>query len=192
VNDTNHDEEDDRMDETWVCYDRQLIDDELYDLWAKFKPACGSSFSPIAAIAAPSYATSRFHFGWRRIRAMPTSVVKQVQKAHAKMYRKIQTNILRQRAQGWGERAADIRLHGQSDVARRSAERTVHGHPQESVERRQVRRQLSQVSRRHRVDDAKDQTPNYYFVGLRESEVRSATALRRLSESFAERAGSRS
>ena len=37
VPDTNGDE-DDRMDETWVMYDRQVVDDELYALWAKFKP----------------------------------------------------------------------------------------------------------------------------------------------------------
>src|SRR3954466_8232093 len=36
VPDENHDE-DDRMDETWVLYDRMLIDDELYALWRKFK-----------------------------------------------------------------------------------------------------------------------------------------------------------
>ena len=36
VDDTNS-EEKDRMDETWVCYDRQLIDDQLYELWGKFK-----------------------------------------------------------------------------------------------------------------------------------------------------------
>jgi hypothetical protein len=35
--DSNSDE-DDRMDETWVLYDRQLVDDELYTLWADFKP----------------------------------------------------------------------------------------------------------------------------------------------------------
>ena len=33
--DTNH-EEADRQDETWVLYDRELIDDELYALWGKF------------------------------------------------------------------------------------------------------------------------------------------------------------
>lgn len=27
-----------RMDETWVLYDRQLVDDELYKIWSKFKP----------------------------------------------------------------------------------------------------------------------------------------------------------
>jgi hypothetical protein len=38
VRDTNSDEKDnDRMDETWVLFDRQLVDDELYNIWAKFK-----------------------------------------------------------------------------------------------------------------------------------------------------------
>jgi metacaspase-1 len=37
VRDTNGDETDnDRMDETWVLFDRQLVDDELYSLWSKF------------------------------------------------------------------------------------------------------------------------------------------------------------
>ncbi len=31
-------EEDDDMDETWCCYDRQIVDDELYALWAQFQP----------------------------------------------------------------------------------------------------------------------------------------------------------
>jgi metacaspase-1 len=35
VPDTNHDEAD-RQDETWVLYDRQLVDDELYALWGRF------------------------------------------------------------------------------------------------------------------------------------------------------------
>ena len=43
VFDTNHDEADlpyglkDRMDETWVLFDRQFVDDELFTIWAKFK-----------------------------------------------------------------------------------------------------------------------------------------------------------
>jgi metacaspase-1 len=37
VPDTNGDEPD-QLDETWVLYDRQLVDDELYDLWSKFAP----------------------------------------------------------------------------------------------------------------------------------------------------------
>ncbi len=43
VPDTNHDEKTlrtglrDNLDETWVLYDRQLVDDELYVLWGKFR-----------------------------------------------------------------------------------------------------------------------------------------------------------
>jgi hypothetical protein len=37
VPDTNGDEPDDEArDETWVLYDRQLVDDELFDLWSRF------------------------------------------------------------------------------------------------------------------------------------------------------------
>ena len=32
------DEEPDRLDETWVLFDRELIDDELYALWGQFQP----------------------------------------------------------------------------------------------------------------------------------------------------------
>jgi metacaspase-1 len=38
VPDKNDEEEADRSDETWVLYDRQLVDDELFALWGKFKP----------------------------------------------------------------------------------------------------------------------------------------------------------
>jgi metacaspase-1 len=38
VPDKNDEEEADRSDETWVAYDRQIVDDELYALWAKFQP----------------------------------------------------------------------------------------------------------------------------------------------------------
>ena len=38
VPDGNDEDEADRSDETWVLYDRQLVDDELFALWAKFKP----------------------------------------------------------------------------------------------------------------------------------------------------------
>jgi hypothetical protein len=37
VPDRNGEEEDD-MDETWCLYDRQVVDDELYALWAEFQP----------------------------------------------------------------------------------------------------------------------------------------------------------
>lgn len=36
VQDENGDEPEDHSDETWVAYDRQIVDDELYALWGKF------------------------------------------------------------------------------------------------------------------------------------------------------------
>jgi len=36
VPDTNSDEVQDQLDETWVLFDRQLVDDELWDLWSQF------------------------------------------------------------------------------------------------------------------------------------------------------------
>ena len=38
VPDRNDEDEADGSDETWLAYDRQIVDDELYELWAKFKP----------------------------------------------------------------------------------------------------------------------------------------------------------
>jgi metacaspase-1 len=90
VLDTNSDEKD-RMDETWVCYDRQLVDDELYDLWAKFKSGVrilvlsDSCHSGTVLREIPAFVS-----GGPRIRAMPTTVARKVQKAHAALYRKIQ------------------------------------------------------------------------------------------------------
>jgi hypothetical protein len=37
VPDRNGGDEPDRQDETWVLFDRQLVDDELYGLWSRFK-----------------------------------------------------------------------------------------------------------------------------------------------------------
>ena len=38
INDVN-DDEPDGLDETWVLYDRELIDDELYAMWSRFRPS---------------------------------------------------------------------------------------------------------------------------------------------------------
>jgi hypothetical protein len=90
VRDTNA-EEDDRMDETWVCFDRQLVDDELYVLWSKFKAGVrvlvlsDSCHSGTVTRAVPAFIS-----GGPRMRAMPFTVVKAVQKAHAKLYADIQ------------------------------------------------------------------------------------------------------
>lgn len=92
VKDTNGDETDKgRMDETWVLFNRQLVDDELYDLWGKFKPgvrilvlsdSCHSG--TVVRDVPPSIS------GGPRRRAMPRSVGIKVEKAHSALYRAIQ------------------------------------------------------------------------------------------------------
>jgi hypothetical protein len=38
VADTNDEKETDSSDETWLAYDRQIVDDELFALWTRFEP----------------------------------------------------------------------------------------------------------------------------------------------------------
>lgn len=94
VHDTNGDEDQtdkERMDETWVLYDRQLVDDELYDLWRLFKPGVrivvlsDSCHSGTVVRVIPDFIS-----GGPRVRAMPHSVGKRVEKQHAQLYRGIQ------------------------------------------------------------------------------------------------------
>jgi metacaspase-1 len=90
VEDTNGDEPD-RMDETWVLYDRQFLDDELYAMWGRFKAGVrvlvlsDSCHSGTILRDIPSPVE-----GGARRRAMPTQVARQVQEAHATTYRDIQ------------------------------------------------------------------------------------------------------
>jgi len=92
VRDTNGDEKDnDRMDETWVLFDRQLVDDELYSLWSKFK--AGVRILVLSDSCHSGTVTRDIPmFGGRgpRPRAMPRAVGVRVEKANAKLYRDIQ------------------------------------------------------------------------------------------------------
>lgn len=100
VPDTNHDESRlptglrDKYDETWVLFDRQLVDDELYALWSKFKPGVrifvlsDSCHSGTVARVAPAFIE-----GGRkgdRCRFMPRSVADKTFRAHRKLYNDIQ------------------------------------------------------------------------------------------------------
>jgi hypothetical protein len=91
VRDTNGDEDDDRMDETWVLFDRQLVDDELYALWSRFKAgvrilvfsdSCHSG--SVVRVAPPMIS------GGPRVRLMPRQVCEKVEAAHQALYRGIQ------------------------------------------------------------------------------------------------------
>ena len=90
VKDTNGDETDE-MDETWVLFDRQFVDDELYATWAKF--AAGVRILVLSDSCHSGSITRdvpMFVEGGPRRRAMPREVAVRVEKAHGKLYRDIQ------------------------------------------------------------------------------------------------------
>lgn len=91
VRDWNRDEDNDNYDETWVLYDRQLVDDELYELFGSFKSGVriavlsDSCHSGTVVRAVPDFIE-----GGARVRAMPRSVGKKVESANDELYRDIQ------------------------------------------------------------------------------------------------------
>ncbi len=92
VRDTNGDETDnDRMDETWVLFDRQLVDDELYSLWSKFKAGVrilvlsDSCHSGTVTRDIPTFLGAG-----PKPRAMPRSVGIATENANRALYRAIQ------------------------------------------------------------------------------------------------------
>lgn len=90
VPDKNLDEVD-RMDETWVLYDRQLVDDELYQLYAKFKSGVrivvlsDSCHSGSVTRGMPTWVS-----GQPAARAMPADVGKRTYRKNRATYDKIQ------------------------------------------------------------------------------------------------------
>jgi metacaspase-1 len=107
VPDGNGENEPDRSDETWVLYDRQLVDDELYALWAKFQPgvrifvlsdSCHSG-SVLRDIddrdAVPNVVADREAAAAQspRRRALPLDVMVKTYRAHADEYDAIQEGV---------------------------------------------------------------------------------------------------
>lgn len=94
VRDTNSDEKDnDRMDETWVLYNRQLVDDELHNLWAKFK--VGVRILVLSDSCHSGTVTRNipmFMGRGAKPRAMPRPIGIKVERANTALYRDIQKN----------------------------------------------------------------------------------------------------
>jgi hypothetical protein len=99
-------EEPDQLDETWVCFDRQLVDDELYALWAQFRPgvrilvlsdSChsGSAVREAIDVLGPVLEPRMSVPLANGLRAMPKGKSAEVYEQHQEMYDDIQ---LRHRA----------------------------------------------------------------------------------------------
>ena len=102
VPDRDDEGETDGSDETWVAFDREIVDDELYAMWAKFKPgvrvlvfsdSCHSGTvtrridadvpNPVATQESAESQSPRY-------RAMPRDVMIKTYRAHADLYDGIQ------------------------------------------------------------------------------------------------------
>jgi hypothetical protein len=105
VPDRNGEDEDDRSDETWVAYDRQIVDDELYALWGKFAPGVGifvlsdscHSGTVVRGIDAdvsdPVSTRAKAAAESPRYRALPRDVMIATYRAHAQLYDDIQMRV---------------------------------------------------------------------------------------------------
>ena len=100
VPDTNGDETEDDYDETWVLYDRELVDDELYALWGRFESgvrvlmfsdSCHSGSVAREFMRGPM-AAGRAPENMPRPRAMPEDAVERTYRADQALYDGIQAD----------------------------------------------------------------------------------------------------
>lgn len=103
VPDTNGDEKGDAQDETWVLYDRQLVDDELYALWAGFEPgvrifvlsdSChsGSVTRDLFNALIPQIVDQGMIEEAPRTKDLPRDVQEATYRANEELYRQIQSS----------------------------------------------------------------------------------------------------
>jgi hypothetical protein len=102
VPDRNDEGEEDRSDETWVAYDRQIVDDELYAHWGRFAPgvrifvlsdSCHSGTVARridAEVPDPVSTREKAAAESPRYRAMPRDVMIATYRANADVYDQIQ------------------------------------------------------------------------------------------------------
>ncbi len=97
-------DEEDAKDETWVLYDRELIDDELYSLWSKFQAgvrilvfsdSCHSGtvtkrIRELRAIGETTIAQDYYGAIIPEVRRIPLEVEKQTYETHKEFYKQIQ------------------------------------------------------------------------------------------------------
>jgi hypothetical protein len=105
VPDRNGEGEEDRSDETWLAYDRQIVDDELYALWGKFEQgvrilvlsdSCHSGTvtrNIEAQVPDPVSTREKAATQSPRYRALPRDVMIATYRAHAQLYDGIQERV---------------------------------------------------------------------------------------------------
>jgi hypothetical protein len=103
--DLNNDEEADATDETWCLFDGELVDDELYVMWAGFRPGVRIlMFSDSCHSGTISrdlyYARNPSSIAPDGYRAMPREVAMSVYQNHRDMYDTILTSISKEEARG--------------------------------------------------------------------------------------------
>lgn len=98
-------DEADSMDETWVLYDGELIDDELYDSFSKFKPgvgifvcsdSCNNGTVTRELLYRDLISTSNRDISREKIKikAIPENIQSKIYQANKKMYEEIQKNSI--------------------------------------------------------------------------------------------------
>lgn len=92
VEDTNGDDPD-GMDETWVMYDRMIVDDELYARWAKFKKGVRIIVLSDSCHSGTSIRFMPEFVSGKRNRRMPIAVNERTYLAHKTAYDKIQKGL---------------------------------------------------------------------------------------------------
>jgi len=101
VPDTNGDELEDKYDETWLLYDREFVDDELYRLWGRFESgvrifvlsdSChsGTVVRNKRRARIRASADTAGELAGRKIKALPLDNQEEIYRAHRQMYDKIQ------------------------------------------------------------------------------------------------------
>ena len=134
----------DEYDETWVLYDRQLVDDELYTLWSEF---AANVRIIVLSDSCHSGTVTRELPPWEAAnvdplpsRRLPMELQDPVYEENKRSTTRCRTTRRAATACRCREHRAHLRLHGQPDEWRRTRERLLHRPVARGVAEREVRR----------------------------------------------------
>ena len=186
VPDTNNEGEEDHSDETWVLYDRQLIDDELFALWKDFKSgvrifllsdSCHSgSVSKAIDDSAVADAVSTAEKAAQqspRYRALPRDTMINTYRGARRPLRRHSKRIAelaRFRGRGGRDCCLDLRLPGRPAIAGRLQERPFHGGALRVWDNGAWKGDYPAFHKKILSGMPDDQQPNYFVVGAKNPE----------------------